>query len=102
MAGSHRALQFDKHELTVCLHGLRPGGASHDTLNRLRAPHQVKERGRWVTDASVNCYRKASLAQAELKKLKPAQKTAGRRLSLSVDRMLSDLVFLRKTMAGFL
>ena len=97
-----QALRFDKNELTVCLYGLRHGGASHDTLNRLRALHQVKERGRWVTDASVHRYRKASLAQSELAKLTSAQQTAGRLLSRSVDRMLSDPVFLRKTMAGLL
>ena len=97
-----RALQFDKNELTVCLYGLRHGGASHDTLNRLRALHQVKERGRWVTDASVNRYRKASLAQSEVSKFTAAQQKAGRLLSQNDDRMFSDQEILRRAMAGLL
>ena len=97
-----QALRFDKNESTVCLYGLRHGGASRDIPNRLRALHQVKEHGRWVTDASVNRYRNASLAQSELSTLTTAQQKAGRFLSQNVDRMFSDQEFLRRTTAGLL
>lgn len=50
-------LRFGERGFTTCLYGLRHGGASHDTLNRLRSLQQVKERGRWVTDSSVRRYK---------------------------------------------
>ena len=96
---SVRALRFAEQQLTTCLYGLRHGGASHDTLNRLRTAQQVKERGRWVTDASVHRYRKASLAQSELSKLSTGQQMAARALSLDIDRMFQDRQFLIRTMA---
>ena len=49
-----------------CLYTLRHGGASHDSLHDLRSLASIKERGRWVTDASLVRYKKATRAQREL------------------------------------
>ena len=65
-------LGFVRLRLTTALYGLRHGGASHDTVGGLRTFPEIKERGRWATDASVHRYRKASLAQAEQARI-PAQ-----------------------------
>ena len=92
-------LRFTESGLTTCLYGLRHGGASHDTLNRLRPMPQIKERGRWVTERSVHRYRKASLAQSELAKLTPAQQQVARELSENIDRMFNDRVYLIQTLA---
>ena len=62
----------------------------------------MKERGRWITDASVHRYKKACLAQGELAKLSAEQKVAARTLSQDPNRMLVDRAFLHSTMAKVL
>ena len=45
------------------LYTLRHGGASDDLLSGRRTRKEVKDRGRWVTDASLNRYAKRSRMQ---------------------------------------
>ena len=74
----------------MALYGLRHGGASHDTLLQLRSYSQVKERGRWATDASVHRYRKASLAQSETAKMAASHQRLGAMIASNVGRLFLD------------
>ena len=55
--------------LETSLYALRHGGASHDTLHKLRSIEQVRDRGRWASTSSLLRYQKTSRAQAELAKI---------------------------------
>ena len=39
-------------------YSFRHGGASHDALNHVRTPEQIKLRGRWKSDSSLQRYTK--------------------------------------------
>ena len=61
----------------LCLYTIRHGGASHDLLFKHRTLPEIKMRGRWVTDASLVRYTKATQAQAELLKIPAAAQQFG-------------------------
>ena len=76
------------------LYSLRHGGASHDLLFRRRDLSAVKERGRWMTDASLKRYGKATLLQREINRV-PAGVLD---FSLLVEQHFCDL--LRASVSG--
>ena len=51
--------------LEPSLYALHHGGASHDAASGARSIQEIKDRGRWSSDASLRRYRKTSRAQAE-------------------------------------
>ena len=55
--------------LNSCLYTLRHGGATHDILTRRRSMLEVKQRGRWGSDASLKRYVKLARLQTELAKV---------------------------------
>ena len=67
-----------------CLYTLRHGGASHDLLFKLRTLPEIKMRGRWVTDASLVRYTKATRAQAELHRIPLAAQAFGSAVELNL------------------
>ena len=54
------------------LYSLRHGGASDDLLSGRRTRKEVKDRGRWRTDQSLNRYAKRARMQQRLGQLSPA------------------------------
>ena len=52
-----------KHAVGFVAYSLRHAGASHDLLSRQRPMSEIKLRGRWKCDSSVQRYAKASHAQ---------------------------------------
>ena len=67
-----------------CLYTLRHGGASHDLLFKLRTLPEIKMRGRWVTDASLVRYTKATRAQAELHRIPKLAQAFGAAVELNL------------------
>ncbi|CAK0838172.1 unnamed protein product [Prorocentrum cordatum] len=63
-------LQLDGEQTS--LHSLRRGGASDDLLSGRRTRKEVKDRGRWRTDQSLNRYGKRARMQQRLGLLSPA------------------------------
>ena len=51
------------------LYSLRHGGASYDLLMQRRTLLAIRERGRWMSDASLRRYAKATLLQRETNKV---------------------------------
>ena len=58
--------------LGIELYSLRHGGASDDFLHRRRSLLELKDRGRWRSDASVRRYKKSARALKELEKFPEA------------------------------
>ena len=58
-------------------YALRHGGASHDSLHRLRTPEQIKKQGRWKSDSSVARYNKHARVVTEANKLSGAAQSYG-------------------------
>ena len=85
-----RRLGLEQRQMTTAVYGLRHGGASHDTVAQLRTFQEVKERGRWATDASVFRYRKASVAQNELSKIPQAQQAIAAHIAKNVGALFVD------------
>ena len=50
-------------------YSLRHGGASHDSLHKLRTPEQIRKQGRWRCEKSVARYNKHARVVAEANKL---------------------------------
>jgi hypothetical protein len=64
--------------LSPTSYGLRHGGASHDALLGLRRLLEIKDRGRWASEASLRRYRKASRAQLEVHRMHKDTQELGR------------------------
>ena len=65
-------LNLQLGRLGASLYCLRHGGASDDLLTKRRTLAEVRERGRWRTDASVRRYGKTTRLQSEIHKVPPA------------------------------
>ncbi|CAK0816539.1 unnamed protein product [Prorocentrum cordatum] len=74
------------------LYSLRHGGASDDLLSGRRARKEVKDRGRWRADQSLNRYAKRARMQQRLGQLDPALADFGQKVE-------SDLLGLMDVMA---
>ena len=79
--------------LKPVLYSLRHGGASHDILCRHRTIVEVKRRGRWRSDSSLNRYEKATFALAELAKM-PDELI---QYSLFIENNLAELFLDKRT-----
>ena len=60
---------------------LRHGGASRDSLHRLRTMEQIKKQGRWKCDSSVGRYNKHARVVAEANKLPRRVRMYGNRIN---------------------
>ena len=85
------------------LFALRHGGASHDALSHRRSLQDIKNRGRWRTDASVRRYLKSAMALRELSRLSNATLDYAARVEKSLAAvMLGEMVPPVPPMAGLL
>ena len=69
------------------------GGASHDVLSRRRSLLEVKQRGRWSSDASLKRYVKEARLQSELNKVPKHVKEAGLHVLHSLPSLLRSLTW---------
>ena len=80
------ALQLDA--ISNHLYSLRHGGASDDLLGKRRPLDAIRERGRWMSDASLRRYAKATLLQREVSKVPVAVLTYGSLVQANFTQMI--------------
>ena len=86
-----RELQLTRLECS--LYALRHRGASSDFLLRRRPLAEVKQRGRWLSDASLRRYQKSAVAQREVLKMTRAAQAAAISVEKNLQQVLESPVF---------
>ena len=72
-------LQFDTYARpSENLHALRRSGPAIDRFTKSRSAHEVKKRGRWLSDKSVARYEKHAKLLRQLQRMSLAQQRDGR------------------------
>ena len=73
--------------LHLCRYSLRHGGASHDFLSGLRPIADVKNRGHWMSDMSIQRYTKPARALRELARMDPLVVKYGKKVADNLSKV---------------
>ena len=71
---------------------LRHGGASHDALTGRRTLSEIKDRGRWLSDKSLQRYKKAAAAQKQLQLMGPAAVEYGNWVNDNLELLMTQAI----------
>ncbi|CAK0871171.1 unnamed protein product, partial [Prorocentrum cordatum] len=80
--------QLDGEQTSLC--SLRRGGTSDDLLSGRRTRKEVKDRGHWRTDQSLNRYAKRARMQQRLGQLAPALVELGGRVQANFLQLMGE------------